>query len=167
MTPLAHRNVSAGQPRVRGNALVTAGAGGIGAKIAERLKADGFQVFITDIDRAAGEKVSDELYVEFIPCDSASEADMRHAVDISGPVEVLINNVGIRGATGAFWEIPIDDFRQTLEVNTISQVFMSQLVAPAMMQRRSGVIIMIASAAARTGSVGRRLTAFRNGVCWA
>jgi len=155
MTAPASSRPSVGPAHVRGNALVTAGAGEIGAKIAERLKADGFQVFITDIDRVAGEKVSDELHVKFIPCDSASEADMRRAVDICGPVGVLVNNVGIRGATGAIWEIPIDDFRQTLEVNTISQVFMSQLVAPAMMRQRSGVIIMIASAAARTGSVGR------------
>jgi NAD(P)-dependent dehydrogenase (short-subunit alcohol dehydrogenase family) len=68
---------------------------------------------------------------------------------------VLVNNVGIRGATGAAWQIPIEDFRRTLEVNTVSHILMSQLVAPAMIERRSGVIIMIASGAARTGSVGR------------
>jgi len=80
---------------------------------------------------------------------------MRRAVDISAPVEVLVNNVGIRGATGPIWQLPIDDFRRTIEVNTVSHIFMAQLVAPMMIERRSGTIIMIASGAARTGSVGR------------
>lgn len=40
-------------------------------------------------------------------------------------------------------------------VNTVSHVLVSQLVAPAMIERRSGVIIMIASGAARIGSAGR------------
>lgn len=141
--------------RAKGGALITGGAGGIGSAIARRLKADGFRVVITDIDREKGARVADELQVEFIPGDSASDADMRRAVEGSEPLEVLVNNVGIRGATGAVWEIPLEDFRRTLEVNTVSHILMSQLVAPAMIERRSGAIIMIASGAARTGSVGR------------
>jgi NAD(P)-dependent dehydrogenase (short-subunit alcohol dehydrogenase family) len=141
--------------RVKGSALVTGGAGGIGSQIARRLKADGFRVVITDVDPQAGERVRDELGVEFIQADSASEAEMRLAVERSGQVEVLVNNVGIRGATGPLWEIPIEDFRRTIEVNTVSHIFMAQLVTPMMIERRSGAIIMIASGAARTGSVGR------------
>jgi NAD(P)-dependent dehydrogenase (short-subunit alcohol dehydrogenase family) len=141
--------------RAKGGALITGGAGGIGSQIARRLKADGFRVVITDIDREKGGRVADELQVGFIPGDCASEADMRRAVEGSEPLEVLVNNVGIRGATGAVWQIPIEDFRRTLELNTVSHIFMSQLVAPAMIERRSGAIIMIASGAARTGSVGR------------
>jgi NAD(P)-dependent dehydrogenase (short-subunit alcohol dehydrogenase family) len=151
----AHSDIVSKPPPAKGSALITGGAGGIGSGIARRLKADGFRVVITDIDREAGTRVRDELQVEFIPGDSASEADMRCVVESSEPVEVLVNNVGIRGATGAIWQIPIADFRQTLEVNTVSHIFMSQLVAPMMIERRSGAIIMIASAAARTGSVGR------------
>lgn len=155
MTRPARNGLPPGRPCTKGNAVVTAGAGGIGSEIARRLKADGFRVFITDVDEEAGQRIRRELQVEFIRCDSASEPDMRHAVGQSSPVEVLVNNVGIRGATGALWEIPIADYRQTLEVNTVSHIFMSQLVAPTMIERRSGVIIMIASGAARTGGVGR------------
>jgi NAD(P)-dependent dehydrogenase (short-subunit alcohol dehydrogenase family) len=142
-------------PRPKGGALITGGAGGIGSRIARRLKADGFRVVITDVDQEAGERVRDELGVEFVRADSASEADMRRAVELSEPVEVLVNNVGIRGATGAIWQLPIEDFRRTIEINTVSHIFMAQLVAPMMIERRSGAIIMIASGAARTGSVGR------------
>jgi NAD(P)-dependent dehydrogenase (short-subunit alcohol dehydrogenase family) len=142
-------------PSPMGSALVTGGAGGIGAEIARRLKADGFRVVVTDIDREAGARVADELQVEFVPGDATSEADMRRAVASTGPVDVLVNNVGIRGATGPIWEIPVEDFRRTIDANTVSHILMAQLVIPAMIERGSGVIIMIASGAARTGSVGR------------
>jgi len=144
-----------GPPRHQGSAIVTGGAGGIGSQVARRLQADGFRVVITDVDRAAGERVRAELGVEFVLADSASEADMRRAVDLAGPVEVLVNNVGIRGATGPIWQIPVENFRRTIEINTLSHILAAQLVAPMMIERRSGVIIMIASGAARTGTVGR------------
>src|SRR5690242_16274061 len=70
----------------KGNALITGGAGGIGSAITARLKADGFTVFITDIDRAAGEKAGGDLGAVFIEADCASEADMRRAVTASAPV---------------------------------------------------------------------------------
>ncbi|HTA03332.1 MAG TPA: SDR family NAD(P)-dependent oxidoreductase [Streptosporangiaceae bacterium] len=88
-------------PSAKGSALVTGGAGGIGTEIARRLVADGFRVVITDVDREAGARVRDELQVEFIPGDSTSEADMRRAMDSAGPVEVLVNNVGIREVAAA------------------------------------------------------------------
>jgi len=153
--PVRARLEPSNPPRTKGTALITGGAGGIGSQIARRLKADGFRVVITDVDQEAGGRVHDELGVEFVPADSASEADMRRAVDLSSPIEVLVNNVGIRGATGAIWQIPIEDFRRTIDINTVSHIFMAQLVAPEMIERRSGAIIMIASGAARTGSVGR------------
>jgi NAD(P)-dependent dehydrogenase (short-subunit alcohol dehydrogenase family) len=151
----AHSDTVSGPPRAKGSALITGGAGGIGSAVARRLKADGFRVVITDIDQEAGARVRDELHVEFVLADSASEADMRRAVDISEPVEVLVNNVGIRGATGAIWQTPIDDFRRTIEINTVSHILMAQLVVPMMIERCFGAVIMIASGAARTGTVGR------------
>jgi NAD(P)-dependent dehydrogenase (short-subunit alcohol dehydrogenase family) len=142
-------------PASKGSAIVTGGAGGIGSEIARRLKADGFRVVITDIDSEAGARVRDELQVEFVPGDVTSEADMRRVAATAGPVDVLVNNVGIRGATGPVWQIPIEDFRRTLDANAVSHILMAQLVVPAMIERRSGAIIMIASGAARTGTVGR------------
>jgi NAD(P)-dependent dehydrogenase (short-subunit alcohol dehydrogenase family) len=139
----------------KGSAVITGGAGGIGSEIARRLKDDGFRVVITDIDREAGARTSDELQVEFVAGDATREADMRRVVESSEPVDVLVNNVGIRGATGPVWQIPVDDFRRTLDANTVSHILMAQLVVPAMIERRSGAIIMIASGAARTGTVGR------------
>ena len=136
-------------------ALVTAGAGGIGSQIAKRLVADGFEVIITDVDDAAGEQVAENVGASYVHCDSGDDDAMRAVVEQVGEVEVLVNNVGIRGATGAIWDIPIEDFRKTININTVSHIFMSQLVIPGMIERQSGAIVMIASGAARTGAIGR------------
>jgi len=140
---------------VSNRALVTAGAGGIGSQIAKRLVADGFEVAITDVDDAAGERVAAAVGASYIHCDSGDDDEMRATVERVGDVEVLVNNVGIRGATGAIWDIPIEDFRSTLNINTVSHILMAQLVVPGMIERRSGAIVMIASGAARTGAIGR------------
>lgn len=144
-----------GVSTVSRKALVTAGAGGIGSEIARRLVADGFDVSITDIEDAAGNRVADAVGARYLHCDAGNDDEMRAIVEQVGGVEVLVNNVGIRGATGAIWKIPIEDFRNTMNVNTLSHVLMAQLVIPGMIERRSGAIVMIASAAARTGAIGR------------
>lgn len=135
-------------------AVVTAGAGGIGLETARRLKADGFSVAVLDIDEEAGARAMSEG-LDFMPCDFSDEPAVRRAFAELGPVHTLVNNVGIRGATGAIWDIPIDDFRRTFDVNTASHVLAAQLVIPEMKERGEGCIIQIASGAARTGAVGR------------
>jgi NAD(P)-dependent dehydrogenase (short-subunit alcohol dehydrogenase family) len=136
-------------------AVVTAGAGGIGLEIARVLARDGFDVVIGDIDAHAGERAAAELGATFGHLDAADERSVREFFAGAGAVHALVNNVGIRGATGGIDEIPIDDFRATFEVNTFSHVLASQLVIPGMKAAGAGVIVNIASMAARTGAVGR------------
>lgn len=135
-------------------AVVTAGAGGIGLEISRRLRRDGFDVMVLDIDRDAGARCTDEG-LSFVGCDFSDEGSVRRAFAGLGDIHVLVNNVGIRGATGTLWDIPIEDFRRTLDVNTVSHVLAAQLVIPGMIERGGGCIIQIASGAARTGAVGR------------
>ncbi|MFV0375030.1 SDR family NAD(P)-dependent oxidoreductase [Microbacterium sp.] len=135
-------------------AVVTAGAGGIGLEIARRLQHDGFDVVAMDVDLDAGARSVAEGR-RFLPCDFADEQAVRGAFAAVGAVHTLVNNVGIRGATGAVWDIPIGDFRQTLDVNTVSHVLAAQQVIPGMRERGEGCIVQIASGAARTGAVGR------------
>lgn len=135
-------------------AVITAGAGGIGLATARRLKADGFDVTVLDIDEAAGEMAIAEG-LEFIRTDFGDEASIRDAFAVVPSVHTLVNNVGVRGGTGPLWDVPIDDFRRTFEINTVSHVLAAQLVIPGMKDRGEGCLIQIASGAARTGAIGR------------
>lgn len=112
-------------------AVISAGAGGIGLATALRLQGDGFDVIVLDIDDAAGERASAHG-LEFIKTDFGDETSIRNAFDGVGPVHTLVNNVGIRGGTGALWDLPIEDVRRTLEINTVSHVLAAQLVIPGM-----------------------------------
>jgi NAD(P)-dependent dehydrogenase (short-subunit alcohol dehydrogenase family) len=135
-------------------AVVTAGAGGIGLATARRLRADGFEVTVLDIDDDAGAQASQEG-LGFIRTDFGDEDAIRAAFAEVGPVHTLVNNVGVRGGTGALWDIPIDDYRRTLDINTVSHILAAQLVIPGMKERGEGCLIQIASGAARTGAIGR------------
>jgi NAD(P)-dependent dehydrogenase (short-subunit alcohol dehydrogenase family) len=127
---------------------------GDGAATARRLRADGFDVAVRDIDEEAGARATAEG-LRFVRADFGDEASVREGFTTVGPVHNLVNNVGIRGGAGALWDIPLEDFRRTLEVNTVSHVLAAQLVIPDMKERREGRLIQIASGAARTGAVGR------------
>lgn len=141
------------QPRRR--AAVTAGAGGIGLAIVERLVADGYDVVVGDLDEQAGRRLADRLPVTFVAMDAGAEPSVREFADACGDVHSLVTNVGVRGGTGDIWALPLEDFRRTTEINTWSHLLCAQLLAPAMMRAGEGVIVTIASGAARTPTIGR------------
>ena len=75
-------------------ALVTGGAAGIGAGIAERLAAEGMHVVIADLDDRQGPITAERVGGSFLRTDLANRADVHAAVDAARPVGVLVNNAG-------------------------------------------------------------------------
>ena len=103
------------QPGLR--AVVTAGAAGIGRAIADALLANGAKVLICDVDRAA----LDEFRAAHPGAgatfaDVADEADMERlfgeARAMLGGLDLLVNNAGIAGPTGAVEDIAPADWRR-------------------------------------------------------
>ena len=127
-------------------ALVTGGAAGIGAGIAERLAAEGMHVVIADLDERSGSVMAERAGGSFLRTDLANPADVRAAVDAAGPVGVLVNNAGgieepcFPAADPAKWE-------QTLDLNLRAVMLATQLVLAPMHERGGGAIINIASTA--------------------
>ena len=130
-------------------ALVTGGAGGIGAGIAERLAAEGMHVVIADLDENAGQETALRTGGSFIRADLATAAGVRTAVEaacrLPGRVGVLVNNAGGTGdrcfpaAGPAQWEY-------TLNLNLRAVMLATQLIL-APMAAGGGAIINIASVA--------------------
>ena len=127
-------------------ALVTGGAEGIGAGIAERLAAEGMHVVIADRDEKAAPVMAERIGGSFFRTDLADRAGVHAAVDAAGPVGVLVNNAGgieepcFPAAEPARWE-------SALDLNLRAVMLATQLVLAPMRARGGGAIINIASTA--------------------
>jgi NAD(P)-dependent dehydrogenase (short-subunit alcohol dehydrogenase family) len=131
-------------------ALVTGGATGMGAGIAEWLAAEGMHVVIADRDEQLGPETAARIGGSFVHADLAASAGVRAAVDaacrLPGRVAVLINNAG--GVEGP--SFPVADPAQwqlTLDLNLRAVMLATQLILPPMAERGGGAIINIASVA--------------------
>jgi len=122
-------------------ALVTGGAQGIGAAIADGLAAEGATVAIADMNPPEGG----------IRADVANEDDVRRMVDETlerhGRLDILINNAGLYAslAMRPFTEIPLEEWRQVMDVNVASMFLTCRAAVPVMREQRGGKIVNISS----------------------
>lgn len=135
--------------------LVTAAASGIGAAIAKRAKTDGFEVFISDIDRARGEQLAAEADLTFIPCDLAIESEILSLIRQVGVVDLLVNNGGIAGPTQPLAEMATKDWEQVFAINVTATFVACREMVPMMRANGGGTIINMASVAAKLGYPNR------------
>ncbi|HEY8772938.1 MAG TPA: SDR family oxidoreductase [Gaiellaceae bacterium] len=122
-------------------AVVTGGAQGIGKAIAGGLAADGAEVVIADLNPPEGG----------IRANVADEADVQRMVDEiverHGRLDILINNAGLYAslAMRPFTEIPLDEWRQVMDVNVASMFLTCRAAVPVMRGRGGGKIVNISS----------------------
>jgi len=142
-------------------ALITGASGGIGAHIAERLAHRGYRVILTGRDRAKLEALAERIG-EAAPCvvyplDLADVDAIAPAVDDwraqYAPIEVLVNNAG-GGFYHRFVDQPPERHARLMQVNYFAPVALMRLLLPAMLQRRRGWVINIASMSAKVGPWG-------------
>jgi len=122
-------------------AVVTGGMSGIGAAAAARLVADDVKVITLDIARGA------DLNVDVTDPDA-----VRAAAEQVGPVDILINSAGIVGPNAPLWEIPLDGWERTFNVNVNGTLHTCQAFVPGMRERGWGRIVNIASMAGKDGN---------------
>jgi NAD(P)-dependent dehydrogenase (short-subunit alcohol dehydrogenase family) len=122
-------------------AIVTGGAQGIGRAIADGLEREGATVVVADLDPPEGG----------VRADVSSEADVEalvsETVERHGGIDVLVNNAGLYASLPMrpFTEIPLDEWRQVMEVNVASMFLTCRAVVPVMRDRGGGKIVNISS----------------------
>ncbi len=146
------------------NALITGGSRGIGAAVAKRLAADGYDVVISYQNSAdKAETVAAqcrELGVRAlaVKADIASEADCvmltQAARDAFGPIAVLVNNAGIT-RDGLAMRMGLAQFTDVIDANLTGTFMMCKAVLPDMVKARQGRIINMASVAGVYGNAGQ------------
>ncbi|WP_342640091.1 SDR family oxidoreductase [Rhodoligotrophos ferricapiens] len=136
--------------------LITAGAGGIGLAIAERLISHGARVFVCDVsDQALDAFASRFPNAGRIKADVSSEADVDRMFDAVnkglGGLDALINNAGIAGPTGRVDELDPADWRRCIEICLVGQFLCARLAVPMLLAAGGGSIVNMSSAAGRHG----------------
>jgi NAD(P)-dependent dehydrogenase (short-subunit alcohol dehydrogenase family) len=134
-------------------ALITGGGRGIGRAIALRLAKNGFDVAIASRSPAELAATAKEAGGKTL----AIAADVSHASEVKGmvqrteselgPIELLVNNAGIAGPMGPFWETDPDEWWRCEEVNVRGPMLCSHAVLPGMMRRNAGRILNLSSGA--------------------
>src|SRR5437762_5635530 len=135
-------------------AVVTGTSTGIGFATSVHLARHGFRVFAgmrnlakAEPLRAAASEAS--LPIEVIPLDVTSTPSVTRAFETvsgHGPVEVLVNNAGIGGAT-PLELTPEDEHRRMFETNYFGSIRCIQAVLPGVGERRRGMIVHVTAVA--------------------
>jgi 3-oxoacyl-[acyl-carrier protein] reductase len=145
-------------------AIVTGAGRGIGAAIARRFAAEGAHVVIADVNvenarRVESEIVGDGGTATARDVDVASSASVAAMVSDTirewGTVDVLVNNAGVLPIAptplDAILGVTETDWDKVIAINLKGAFLTSRAVLPHMLERERGVILNIASTAARSG----------------
>src|SRR6202167_2876286 len=146
-------------------AIVTGGAGGIGAATAHELAREGAAVAVVDIDEAKDAEVGDEMRRSgaraiALGGDLAEEQTARHVVQSTvaafGRVDVLHNNAALTASSflsrdTTVSEMSLEVWQRSLQVNLGSQMLMCKYAVPEMRSGGGGSIVNMSSGAALAG----------------
>lgn len=133
-------------------ALVTGGAGGIGAAVSRRLAADGCLVYIgysTSEEKAKA--LAAEIGGKAVKLDVTSPADIEKAAELCGDVDILVNNAGV-SEIGLFDSLPPENSRRIMEVNLVGAMSCARTFVKGMISRKSGCIVNISSMWGQVGA---------------
>lgn len=122
-----------------GTAVVTGGAGGIGAAISVRLRQDGYRVAVLDQQAPAGH--DPDLFFETDLADAEATRAACARILATERVTCLVNNVGIV-APAPLEEVALDDFDRLFHINLRPSLICAQAFVPAMKTAGQGRIVM-------------------------
>lgn len=144
-------------------AIITGSSRGIGRAIAEAMADQGAKVVISSRKADACAEAADAINHKHgdntalpIAANISSKDDLQHLVDETrrhfGRIDILVCNAASNPYYGPMAGISDDQFRKILDNNIIANHWLISMVAPQMLERKEGSIIIISSIGGLTSS---------------
>lgn len=138
---------------MRGAAVVTGGAGGIGRAVTARLSREGYAVASWDLSPdAPGAALALTVDVTDAAALERAAAETESAL---GRITALVVNAGILGSAARAWEVPAEEVRRVLDANLLSGFLTCRAVIPRMLANpgpERGRIVLTGSVVGKEGS---------------
>jgi short-subunit dehydrogenase len=133
-------------------ALITGASAGLGVEFARQLSKRGHRLVLVARRKERLEQLAEELgNARAVAMDlSKTNASAKLLADLEAAgeqVEMLVNNAGF-GLIGRFAELDAKRLRQMIDLNVGALTDLCRAIAPAMIRRKSGAILNVASTAA-------------------
>ena len=145
-------------------AIVTGGASGIGAAVAERLATEGAKVVLFDNNKSGLSEQMDKinfstLNVSQAVVDITKEKQVRKAfrevMETHERLDVVVNSAGIVGPTSTnIADYTLSSFKQVLAINLTGSFLITKYAIENMLPRNYGRILLIASIGGKEGNPG-------------
>jgi NAD(P)-dependent dehydrogenase (short-subunit alcohol dehydrogenase family) len=127
-------------------ALVTGGSRGIGAGIAQRLLDGGATVVVAARSRHEETPGKATFIAADLRSDAGAKALADEALKVLGGIDILVNDAGAaRVYLGGTSTIPDEEWQDSLDINFLSAVRVTNAVLPSLKESSAAVILNISS----------------------
>jgi len=144
-------------------ALITGSSRGIGRAIAREMAVQGAKVVISSRKADACETTRNEINAELgegtaisVPANISSKDDLQNLVDETRKafckIDILVCNAASNPYYGPMSGIGDEQFMKILSNNIVSNHWLIHMVAPEMLERKKGSIVIISSIGGLTGN---------------
>ncbi|MEA2438297.1 MAG: hypothetical protein QOF65_2853, partial [Thermoleophilaceae bacterium] len=134
-------------------ALVTGASGGLGQAIARHLAGAGAKLVLSGRRADVLESLARELGAEVAPADLSDADSVRALAEAHGDVDILVANAGLP-ASGRLRSFTAEQIDRALDVNLRAPIMLAHALAPAMVARGAGHIVLMSSLSGKAPAPG-------------
>ena len=135
--------------------LITGATSGIGLATARVFAKQGYDLVLTGRRKDRLADIRDQLKTDvnditILDYDVREFKQCERAVaSLNKPVDVLVNNAGLARGLDFVYEADVEHWEEMIDTNIKGLMYMTRLISPQMVQRRSGHIINLGSSAGK------------------
>jgi len=140
-------------------ALITGATSGLGKAIAIRLGKEGYNLIVTGRRKERLEELEKEISINYNSRVLPVSFDVRNYEEVENAItnlpeewkkiDILVNNAGLAVGLDPIYKGVVEDWERMIDTNVKGLLYVTRVVSPGMVERKSGHIINIGSIAGK------------------